>query len=70
MASSLIYTTVWPVVQGKIADVALLHERSLAIKEKTLGPEHPDVASLLNSLALSLESQVTAAVLLRKYGCF
>ena len=30
----------------------------MAIKEKTLGPEHPDVASSLNNLAGLFESQV------------
>ena len=27
------------------------YKRSLAIREKTLGPDHPDVASALNNLA-------------------
>ena len=29
-----------------------LHKRSLGIREKTLGPEHPDVIASLNNLAL------------------
>jgi tetratricopeptide (TPR) repeat protein len=34
-----------------------LFERALAIREKTLDPEHPDTAMSLNSLAFLLESQ-------------
>jgi tetratricopeptide (TPR) repeat protein len=40
-----------------------LHERALAIREKVLGPEHPDTANSLNNLALLLHDQgdLTAA---------
>jgi tetratricopeptide (TPR) repeat protein len=34
----------------------LLFERALAIREKVLGPEHPDTATSLNNLALLLKS--------------
>jgi len=34
-----------------------LLERALAIREKSLGPEHPDTASSLNNLALLLQAQ-------------
>ena len=43
--------------QGRHEDVEPLHKRSLAIREKALGPEHPDVASSLNNLALLYASQ-------------
>jgi CHAT domain-containing protein/Tfp pilus assembly protein PilF len=38
--------------QGKYAEAIPLAQRSLAIREKVLGPEHPDVATSLNNLAL------------------
>jgi tetratricopeptide (TPR) repeat protein len=34
-----------------------LYERSLAIREKTFGPEYPDTAEALNDLALLLKDQ-------------
>jgi tetratricopeptide (TPR) repeat protein len=34
-----------------------LYERALAIREKALGPEHPDTATSLNNLALLLLAQ-------------
>src|SRR3712207_7411913 len=37
--------------QGSYAQAELLYQRSLAIREKLLGPEHLDVASTLNNLA-------------------
>jgi tetratricopeptide (TPR) repeat protein len=37
--------------QGKFAEAEPLYERSLAMTEKTLGPEHPEVAQILNNLA-------------------
>ena len=37
--------------QGRYADAEPLYERSLAIREKVLGPNHTDVATSLNSLA-------------------
>ena len=37
--------------QGRNADAEQLHRRSLAIREKAHGPEHPDVALSLNNLA-------------------
>ena len=44
--------------QGKYAEAEPLYRRSLAILEKALGPEHPDVA----------ESLVNYAELLRETG--
>ena len=37
--------------QGRYADAEPLYQRSLAISEKALGPDHPDVATSLNNLA-------------------
>ena len=37
--------------QGRYADAEPLFKRSLAIREKALGPNHPDVALSLNNLA-------------------
>jgi hypothetical protein len=36
---------------GRYADAEPLFKRSLAIREKALGPDHPAVALLLNNLA-------------------
>ena len=38
-------------VQGRYAEAEPLYKRSLAICEKAFGPDHPDVALSLNSLA-------------------
>jgi tetratricopeptide (TPR) repeat protein len=37
--------------QGQYAQAEPLLKRSLAIREKALGPDHPDVAISLNNLA-------------------
>ena len=37
--------------QGRYAKAEPLYQRALAIREKALGPEHPDVATSLNNLA-------------------
>ena len=42
---------------GDPAGARPLHERALAIREKALGPEHPDTAASLNSLANLLAAQ-------------
>jgi tetratricopeptide (TPR) repeat protein len=34
-----------------------LHQRALGIREKALGPDHPDVASSLNNLAALYHTQ-------------
>lgn len=44
--------------QGNYEQAWLLYERSLAIREKALGPEHPDVAKALNNMANLLQKQV------------
>ncbi|MBW4671734.1 MAG: tetratricopeptide repeat protein [Cyanomargarita calcarea GSE-NOS-MK-12-04C] len=43
--------------QGKYIEAIPLAERALAIREKVLGREHPDVASSLNNLAALYKSQ-------------
>jgi tetratricopeptide (TPR) repeat protein len=37
--------------EGRYADAEPLYKRVLAISEKALGPDHPDVAQSLNNLA-------------------
>lgn len=49
-----------PAIQGKYEEAEPLYERSLAIREKALGPDHPAVATALNNRALLLEEQVRA----------
>lgn len=44
--------------QCKYAEAEPLLERSQTILEKALGPEHPDVASVLNTRGLVLNDQV------------
>ena len=43
--------------QGRYADAEPLYKRSLAIREKALGPDHPDVATSLNNLAVLYDEQ-------------
>ena len=43
--------------QGKYAEAIPLAQRTLAITEKVLGPEHPDVALSLNNLAELYQDQ-------------
>ncbi|CAM9285208.1 unnamed protein product, partial [Ectocarpus sp. 13 AM-2016] len=42
---------------GKYSEAEPLFKQTLAIYEKVLGPEHPDVALSLNNLAVFLEGQ-------------
>jgi hypothetical protein len=46
------------VPQGKYAEAKPLFERSLEIRKKALGEDHPDVAASLNNLAELLRAQV------------
>jgi len=46
---------------GKFSQAVPLLRRALAIREKALGPEHPDVATSLNNLAHLLAGQRQAA---------
>jgi tetratricopeptide (TPR) repeat protein len=41
--------------QGKYSEAEPLHKRALAIREKALGPDHPDVAISLENLAVLYE---------------
>ena len=43
--------------QGRYADAEPLLKRSLAIYEKVLGPDHPDVGLSLNNLAALYNNQ-------------
>ncbi len=43
--------------QGRYAEAEPLHKRALAIFEKALGPEHPDMALNLYNLALLCQAQ-------------
>jgi hypothetical protein len=43
--------------QGDFAGARPLYERALAIREKTLGPEHYDTAESLNALAVVLSNE-------------
>ncbi len=45
-------------LQGRYAEAEPLYKRALAIKEKFLGPEHPEVATSLNNLGLLLNYSV------------
>ncbi len=40
--------------QGRHAEAEPLHKRALAIREKALGPDHPDVATILENYAVLL----------------
>ena len=44
--------------QGNYDDAEPLYKRALVIREETLSPRHPDVATSLNNLASLLNSQV------------
>lgn len=46
-------------MQGKYAAAELLYRSSLAIREKVLGRDHPDVATSLHLGAELLSQQVT-----------
>src|SRR4029453_730245 len=43
--------------QGRYAEAEPRYQRALAIREKALGPEHPDVAQSLNNLASLYQTQ-------------
>lgn len=46
--------------QGKYEEAEPLHVRSLAIREKVLGPDDPEIATSLKATAALLQSQVRA----------
>ena len=43
--------------QGRYAQAEPLYQRALAIREKALGPDHPDAAASLNNLAVLYDNQ-------------
>ena len=45
-------------MQGKYDEAEPLFRRAIDIGEKTLGPEHPNLATGLNNLARLLRAQV------------
>lgn len=52
------YVLLRPVAQARFAEAERLLERSLAIREKVLGSEHPDVAVSVSTYAGLLTSRV------------
>ena len=53
-------STTWPsciASQGRYAEAEPLYKRALAIREKALGPDHPDVGTALNNLAALYRAQ-------------
>ena len=46
-------------IQGKVDQCKSMYEEALAIRRKTLGNEHPDVAMSLNNIGLLLLEKVT-----------
>ena len=55
--------------QGKYGEAEPLCERSQAIRERILGPEHPDVAQSLNNRAGLLYQQVRAVTIFQLISC-
>ncbi len=45
------------IFQGKLLDADIIYRQALQIRERSLGPAHPDVASSINQLAELLKSQ-------------
>jgi tetratricopeptide (TPR) repeat protein len=43
--------------RGRYADAEPFYQRALAIRERVLGPDHPDVALSLNNLAVLYDAQ-------------
>ena len=55
--------------QGRLDEADPLFERSLAIREKVLGPDHSDVAQSLNNQALLLQARVRAVMAFQDICC-
>ena len=55
--------------QGRLDEAGPLFERSLAILEKVLGPDHPGVAMALNNWAELLKAQVRAVMVFQDTSC-
>ena len=60
MATSLNNLALLYIAQGKYAEAEPLYQRSLAIWERALGPEHPNVASSLENYAALLRQAARA----------
>ena len=61
--------------QGKYDEAQPLYRKAIEIGEKTLGKDHPDVATRYNNLADLLQEQVILFVIFRsittgRYGAF
>lgn len=56
-----------PPLQGKFSEAEPLSLRSIEIKEKTVGPDHPSRAASLNTLAELFQAQVRAYVSLSRF---
>lgn len=52
------FNNIRSIAQGNYAEAESLFQRALTIKEKVLGPEHPEVATSINNLAMLLKIQV------------
>lgn len=61
-------TCVMYVVQDRHAEADPLYQRSQAIREKALGPDHLDVSHVLNDRALSLYQQARLSTDERPHG--
>ncbi len=63
LAASLVNLALVRQAQGDIAGALALQQEALGLREKALGPDHPDVAKGLNSIAAlySLQNDYTAA---------
>ena len=53
--------------QGRLDEAGPLFERSVAIREKVLGLDHPDVATALNDRASLLQQQVRTVRILQDH---
>lgn len=55
-------------LQGKYVEADPLYLRAIEIGEKTLGPEHPDLATRLNNRAELLKAQVSAVRIFQDFS--
>ena len=57
------------VFQGKFDEADPLYLRAIEIGEKTLGPDFPDLAAMLNNRAVLLKAQLRAVRKFWEYSC-